>query len=323
MQAPLDLQSRVDAGNGHADARLKRSPIPILAPAAVLCVACVFLLLPLPVNWAAGWRADFLNRMHVPLMAVCCVTFGVLFRASRIESGRAILWAALCSLLMAAVIEWFQPWFQRTSSTEDFAWGVAGMVAGSVWSAAGMFRSRWVRMGIRVSAVICMVAAPLNWLAQGVAARETADRLFPVLTGFPKDQARFLWFVEPVDNDENQQAGDDIVLGRDDRHGASARLDTRGRDWSGFGGLEIEATLETSLAVEVGVRLDLDDAAGTRIRMAGRMLPGRQSVPIQWPDGVSPRRVRQLVIFLPAQAPAARLRIHQLRLTRLADQANE
>ncbi len=72
--------------------------------------------------------------------------------------------------------------------------------------------------------------------------------------------------------------------------------------------------MEASEAVEVGLRLDLNDESGSPLRAGAWMQPGHHRIQIHWPSSNPPQNVHQLVVFLAAEEPAASLQIHQLRL---------
>lgn len=278
----------------------------------------IALLMPLPEGWSAGWRGECLNRMHVPLMGVCCVALAGLFRAATGGNGLGVLAAALSATFLAAMVEVAQPWFHRTADMGDFLWGLAGIVAGTFWNGTRMFPSVRLRVIVRVVALIGLLSPPLGWASQVVMAHRAADRRFPVLTDFSGELGGFFWSMEPVMDSYLQQLGQhgEIILERTSQQAASAHLDTRGRDWTLFDRLEIDGTLEAPEAVEVGLRLDLNDAAGPRLRAGAWMMPGSHRIQVRWPSTHPPWNVHQLVVFLAAGNPAGRLHIHQLRLVR-------
>lgn len=274
-------------------------------------------MLPLPEGWNAGWRAELLNRMHAPMMGVCCVALEVLFKASTARNKHSLLSAALSASLLAALVEIVQPWFHRTADIGDLIWGLAGIVAGTLWNSSFMFHSIWLRVIVRVLAMVGLLSPPVGWTAQVMMARQSADRRFPVLTNFTEKLGGFFWTMEPAEDSYSQQIqrhGQMMILERTSQKAASAHLDTLNRDWTHFNRLEIDGTLEASEAVEVGLRLDLNSAAGPRLRAGAWMMPGRHRIQIQWPSSALPQQVHQLVVFLAAGEPAASLQIHQLHL---------
>jgi len=297
---------------------LKRPSIPLFGLSALLVLACSLLFVPLPAEWSAGWRGECLNRLHAPLMGACLVLIAALFHLSGCPRGASLKRAAVSATGMAVLVELVQPWFHRTASLEDLGWGMAGVLAGVLWMGAGLLKAAWTRAMLRLLAVICVLTPPLEWLAQAALARAEADRLFPVLAGVSKTQRRLFWSIGPGNrvSDHPGEDPDEMILARDPDHAASVHLNTLGRDWNGFSGLEIDGTLEAPSAVEIGVRVDLDDAEGRRLRVGGRMQPGRSRIQIVWPHGNLPRKVRQLVVFLAAEDPPARLWLHELRLIR-------
>ncbi|MFZ2281589.1 MAG: hypothetical protein WAW39_27575 [Prosthecobacter sp.] len=295
---------------------LKRLSLPSLVRSSILVGLGVAFMLPLPEGWNAGWRAEFLNRMHVPMLGVCCVALEVLCRSIIRKNKRRLLSAALSASLLAALVEIVQPWFHRTADMGDFMWGMAGIGAATLWNSAVMFHSMWLRVIVRVLAMVGLLSPPLGWTAKVMMARQSAERWFPVLTNFTEELGGFFWSLEPAGDVYSQQIKrhGQMILERTGQKAASAHLDTLDRDWTSFDRLEIDGTLEASAAVEVGLRLDLNSAAGPRLRAGAWMKPGRHQIQIQWPSSNLPQHVHQLVLFLAAGEPAASLQIHQLRL---------
>ncbi len=274
------------------------------------------MLLPLPEGWSAGWRGELINHMHVPMMGICCVALEGLFRNTAAVNKRSLLSAVLSAILLAALIEIVQPWCHRTADIGDFMWGVAGIVAGTLWIVTGMIHSMGLRVIARLLAMLILLSPPLVLTAQVLMAKQAADRQFPVLTDFTGELGGFFWSLEPEEDSSSGQISrhGHMILERTAQRAASAHLDARGRDWTSFDSLEIDGTLEASEAVEVGLRLDLNNEVGPRLRAGAWMMPGHHRIQIQWPSTDPPRHVHQLVVFLAAGKPAASLHIHQLRL---------
>jgi hypothetical protein len=305
----------------HRSSSLKRLSQRSLVLSTLLVGMGVVVLLPLPEGWSAGWRAECLNRMHVPMMGIFCVVLEGLFRTAAGRNKRSVLSAALSASLLAALVEIVQPWFHRTADIGDFMWGLAGIAAGTLWNSTEMFHSIWLRIIIRILALVGILSPPLGWVAQVMTARLAADRRFPVLTDFTGERGGFFWTLEPAEDSYIQQIKrhGQMILERTPQKAASAHLDTLDRDWTSFDRLEIDGTLEASAAVEVGLRLDLNSATGPRLRAGAWMQPGHHRIQIQWPSSNPPQNVHQLVVFLAAGEPAASLQIHQLRLVRRED----
>ncbi len=250
------------------------------------------------------------------MMGVCCVILEVLFRTSDASNKRPLVSAAFSASLLAALVEIVQPLFHRTADFGDFMWGLAGIVAGTFWIVASMLQSKWLRIILRVLAMVGLLLPPLLWTAQVMMARQAADRRFPVLTDFTGELGGFFWSMEPALDSYNAQIkrNGQMVLERTGQKGPSAHLDAGDRDWTSYDCLEIDGTLDASAAVEVGLRLDLNSAAGPRLRAGAWMMPGRHRIQIHWPRTLPPQHVCQLVVFLAAGEPAASLKIHQLQL---------
>jgi len=263
-------------------------------------------LSPLPHEWSAGWRSELLNRMHTPLMAVLCVMLGAFLSSLGKSKATAWLASACLALGVAVLIELVQPWFGRTASAEDFVWGAAGVAGGSAWNIAGMIPASRFRWMLNVLTAAVIATSPVVWLTKVMAARHEADRRFPELLGHANHHPAILWSVLP--------AKDALILERDEKQAASARMDALERDWSEFSGLEITGELLAESAVELGIRIDIADDTKTRVRAGTRLLPGMNHVQVSWPEGARPARVRQLVLFLAAGAPPARFRLHSVRL---------
>lgn len=297
---------------------LKRSSFLSLTLLSLLALAggCAVLFVPLPEGWSDGWRGEWLNRLHSPLFGVGCVALNAFFDAIAGTRRRAAVLAALFGTLAAAVVEVVQPWFQRSADLEDLMWGVAGVAAGTLWNAARCAGTRRGLILVRLLAVAGLLFPPLAWLAKVRAAAMAADARLPVLTNYATPNGGFFWTMEPYFRPYARQVRDhgEMVLERDGRWAASAHLDARGGDWTRYAGIEIDGTLECSEAVVLGLRVDLVERKGPRLRAGGRMQPGRQRLRIAWPGGRPPGRVHQLVVFLAAGTPPARLRIHELRL---------
>jgi hypothetical protein len=295
--------------NPHMSSKQRQRGSPFVRTAAVMTAALGVLLLPLPQEWSAGWLGECLNRLHAPLMGLACIAL-VSGRGSGLNSLRV----ALGALLAAALMECVQPWFGRTASMRDFGWGVAGVLGGTLWNLAKTTPEHARRGLAALLAVLFMLAPPGAWLAEVGRAVWQAHESFPELLGTPGRPLSLFWTVQPnKEQDTSKKAGRIVLLSRQDLP-ATAHLNVRGNDWSGFDGLEIKGELEADSAVEIGIRVDLDDAQNTKLRASGWMSPQQNLLRIPWPEGTPPGKVRQLVIFLALEAPAARLRLDGLRL---------
>lgn len=104
---------------------------------------------------------------------------------------------------------------------------------------------------------------------------------------------------------------------------ATAHLNTQGNDWSSYEGLELHGELNADAAVEVGVRVDLDDEHKTKLRTSGWMSPHQKYLRITWPEGRPSGKVRQLVVFLAPKTPAARLILTRLCLIKEEENRSE
>ncbi len=304
---------------------LKRIPKGYFIFPALLTGIGIALLVPLPADWSVGWRAEWLNRMHVPLMAVYCVAIEGLFRNSSLINSHRAFWAALSAVFFAAMVELVQPWFHRTADMGDFMWGMAGIAAGSLWNTAILAQSHRMRVIISALALACTLLPPLGWGSQVMRAKLAAERLFPVIVDTSGNLGNFFWTMEPEELSVSQQLKErgEIILTKSGEHPSSARLDAQNRDWSQFDGLAIDGTLEAPTAIELGLRLDLNDVAGPRLRAGSLVQPGRHQIQIWWPGSPPPRNVHQLVVFLASGEPAARLRIHHMQLVRRVDAARQ
>lgn len=300
---------------------LKRLSLRSLVLSCLLVGIGVVVLLPLPEGWSSGWRGELINRMHVPMMGICFMVLEGSFRTTAKRKKRSVLSAIGSAILLAALIEIVQPWFHRTADMDDFMWGLVGIVAGTPWILAGMIKSTWLRLSARILAMLILLSPPLLLAAQVRMAKQAADRQFPVLTDFTGELGGFFWSIEPNADPSNEKISrhGKMILERTGEKAASAHLDARDRDWTPFDRLEIDGTLEASEAVEVGLRLDLNNKVGPRLRAGAWMMPGHHRIQIQWPVSVPPQHVHQMVVFLAAGEPVASLHIHQLRLVRRGD----
>lgn len=249
-------------------------------------------------------------------MGVICILLRPLFRRPQHGAWQTFFTIAVSALLGAALIECVQPWFGRTASLEDLGWGAIGALGGSLWVGTRTSQAPSLASAL---AMIIMLAPPAAWLGKAGMAVQAADASFPELLGVPGNQGRFFWSVLPSETHTHRSLEEGISLQNDGKQAASARLEVLGRDWSEFAGLEIHGHLEANSTVEIGVRLDLDDEGKTRVRAGGRMNPGPNQLRIRWPRDQPPHRVGQLVIFLPPDAPLAKLHLERVRLIRPGD----
>lgn len=266
---------------------------------AVIAATLASLLLPLPHEWSAGWRGECLNRMHAPLMGVACIA---------LASGRSSDWLhslriALGAVLASGLMEWVQPWFGRTASMQDFGWGVAGILGGTLRNLAKTRPGHYTPTILTALAALFMLAPPSAWLAEVGQAILQANSSFPELLGPHGKRLSFFWVVQSNQAQETFKKEGQIVLVNLPERSATAHLDALGNDWSGYMGLELQGELEADTAIEVGIRVDLDDANQTKLRTSGWMVPHQKQLRVNWPEGKQPKKVRQLVIFLAPRTP--------------------
>jgi hypothetical protein len=292
--------------------RLNR-PLPIHAflCTSILSVAFALFMLPLPHGWSEGWRCQLTNCMHTPLMGLCYVAWAALLRRVCPTATCNLLSAAIVTAMMAALVEWVQPWFGRTASLVDFLWGLVGVLCGFLWQWAGRMHAMRLRHAAQLLAVACVLAPPVAWWTQIRSIQAEAQRLFPMLADSAHLHMHPLWTIEPAPGGANPHT---LLLSRDADHPASMHLDALDRDWSGYAGLEISGSLQAASAVEIGIRVDLDAPAGSRVQAGGLMQPGTSEIQVYWSQAAPGMRVHQLVVFLAASPAAARLEIHRLRL---------
>ncbi|HBJ84557.1 MAG TPA: hypothetical protein DDZ88_11940 [Verrucomicrobiales bacterium] len=245
--------------------------------------------------------------MHAPLMGLACIA---------LASGRRLnsLRVALGTILAAALLEWVQPWFGRTASMQDFGWGVFGVFGGTLWNLAKATPGHVRRGLITLLAALFMLAPPGAWLTEVGRAIWQAQASFPELLAPYGKWLSLFWTVQPNKEQETLKKEGQIVLLSQQDHPATAHLDVMGYDWSDYTGLELQGELEALAEIEIGIRVDLDDAHKTRLRTGGWMSPRQKHLRITWPGGMPPKKVRQLVVFLAPETPAARLTLTRLRL---------
>ncbi len=240
-------------------------------------------------------------------MGVCAVVLAALLHRYGSPPKWQLPLAAAAAAVMAALVEWIQPWFGRTSSVEDFLWGMMGVLGGCLWLGAELRKAALLRL----LAVVCVLAPPLVWRIQVALLQAEARSLFPVLADSSLPHLHPLCTIEPPLTAAKR---DQLLLARDADHPASIHLDTLDRDWSGYAGLEISGTLQAAAAVEAGVRLDLGEDGAARLQAGGWMQPGASVLQIYWTKDAPTPCVHQLVVFLAANPSTAQLQIHQLRL---------
>jgi len=266
---------------------------------AVIAATLGSLLLPLPHEWSAGWRSECLNRMHAPLLGIACIALA----SGRSSDGLHSLRVALGAVLVSGLVEWLQPWFGRTASMLDFGWGVAGILGGTLRNLAKTRPGHFTRTFLTALAALCMLVPPSAWLAEVGQAILQANRSFPELLDPHGKQLSRFWVVQPNQAQKTFKTEGQIVLAALPERSATAHLDALGNDWSGYTGLELQGELEADTAIEVGIRVDLDDANRTKLRTSGWMWPRQKQLRVNWPEGTQPKKVRQLVIFLAPRTP--------------------
>lgn len=247
-------------------------------------------------------------------MGICCLALERLFRNSSTGSWGSMFRASLSSVFLAAIAEIIQPWFHRTGDFGDFMWGVTGIAAASLWIGGSIIRLPLWRTIMRAVAVVLLMYSPLSWFTRVLMAKHAADRLFPELMDLQTGNGGFFWSLDSASTSERNAQDASMLLTRTRQKPASAHLDACNRDWSSFDRLEIDATLQASDKVELGLRLDLKSKTGPRLRAGGWIAPGRQQIQIEWPQSTGCTDVHQLVLFLAAGEPEASLLIHRLRL---------
>lgn len=253
--------------------------MPRLLTALTLLLAA--LLLPLPHEWSAGWRSEFLNRLHVPLLAL----FGILLPSRQ----------AWITFLAAGAAELVQPWFGRSASWADFGWGVLGAMTSLIWHAKSL---PW-----RLITLAAAIAPPAIWWVQIAMAQSEAQAQFPLLMNGP---ASLLWVLSP--GAEHSECG--LTL-----HGnSSVRVEVPNPDWNAFQALEIEATLDDARPLELGIRLDIGAGMPNRVQAATTLQPGPNHLRVPWPENARLSPVKQLVLFLDSTGPEARLSLKKVRL---------
>lgn len=276
--------------------------------AVIVLLALFILLMPLPREWAAGWRAVFLNRMHVPLTALFCVALAKPLASASFATAAK---TAVLTTFLAGMIEILQPFFGRTASWEDFGWSLGGVISGGLWNFASHQSAYWRRSLVYLLATAIAVTPPASWWFSVKAAECSAGKRLPDLFSPDQAQADFFWFPSPSPSKNSHSR---LSLTRKANKAVSVRLDTLGRDWSGFVGLEISGTLHSSKEVELGIRVDLCDEAQTKLRMGTWLRPGQQVYRVQWPKEKKPRSTRQLVLFWPESPVDASFELLRVRL---------
>ncbi|MFZ4766067.1 MAG: hypothetical protein ACOYMN_14040 [Roseimicrobium sp.] len=258
--------------------------------------------------------------MHAPLFAGCCWFLQASFTGIGAKRWPATAYAVIAAIALAASMEVVQRWAGRTPSMEDFAWGALGAAVSGVWCACMAPSSSILRCAVGALSLTLVLAGPVGWIAQVVAARVATDSRFPLLDPVPGALATFLWTVEEttISGSEGKAAQLDnteaIALYRKADRGCRAGFDARGRDWSAFTGLSFEGTLQSASPVELGIRVDLRDAAQTVVRAGVVLQPGTHRTAILWPIPLQNYPVEQLVLFVAAGTPPATVTLSDIRL---------
>lgn len=73
-----------------------------------------------------------------------------------------LLLASLSASLLAAWVEFFQPWFQRAADFGDFMWGLASVSAGTLWAGAPLVQTFHFCLIQRVLALVILISPPLE-----------------------------------------------------------------------------------------------------------------------------------------------------------------
>lgn len=273
---------------------------------ASLALLITVVLCPLPAGWSAGWHGELLNRMHAPLMAMFGYLAGIYLGPG--SRNHTLILTLILILIAAATIELVQPWFGRTASLGDFGWGMIGALSVIIRHLGALPTKIRHRRCLMAFAAVTALAPPASWWLQLSLARQDAACHFPALLAPTSHSASLLWHVSPAFSDHEGK----ILLGRNERQPTSARLEVMEKDWSAFSGLDLEGELLAPAELPLGVRLDMTNAQ--RIQMGAIIQPGENHLQIFWPEGIRPSSVKQLVLFLEAGRPPAKLRIHSVRL---------
>lgn len=275
-------------------ALIRRLSFHLLMPFRSLCLVAFILLLagamffPLPHDWSVGWRGELLNRLHTPLFAVAAM---LLLRGRQWKTF-------LVAAVVAALVEIIQPAFGRSSSMEDFIWGLIGISGAIAWQARLIF--------LRALALILAIAPPGMLAGRVIAAKMTAAGQFPVLFAATDQPDTILWQVSRL----AKETPEGFMLGR----GSSVRLEVTKQDWSEWEALVLTGTVNDGPALELGIRLDLQPPQQGRVHLRTTFQPGRNRLHVPWPKKSPLPPVKQIVFFVSAGKSAASLTLNDIRL---------
>jgi hypothetical protein len=257
-----------------------RTRIPALVGViAVVGVVALLLLVPLPLRWHGGWQTSFFDLGHVPLFAVVTVCLWLLL-------GRSLFWAALISLVLAAlgeVLQYELAW-GRTGDFADFVRGAVGVGIACV----GVHAWQGPRTARRLTAHALAVAALLAWpLADtGPALLDAYEgyRAFPTLAEFQTPRELGRWectqSVLRLADDPAQPgapAGRLELLPGPEKY-PGAELDPVVRDWNGYHRICCAFAVEGEpLQVVFSLRTEGRHGHTTHYQVEKRYEPGEQT----------------------------------------------
>ena len=209
------------------------------------------LFMPLPGKFAAPWVGALQDLAHVPLFFVVAW----LLRRFTGSAGAA----AVLALGLAIVVEPLQSLVGRSSTLDDVVRGALGVAAFVGWHLASGISASLPRIFVRVAAIAASAAWPLAIAWPTVVDALAAWREFPVLAEFSSPRETRRWVAE----------GCRLTFGRDDAGAGVGVMDCRPtggasssiflfpvlRDWSRFGSLRIELTVDGEpMPITVSVR---------------------------------------------------------------------
>ena len=201
----------------------------VAASAGLLSV--ILLLVPLGNDYRALWYGEVTDALHVPLFA------GLMLVASWLCGPRHPWLAIGLTAGFAAGAEVVQPWFGRSASWRDLAYGILGVAMAGVW-----LQMSW-RLAFRIAITVVLMAWPLSRTVPVTVDAVRAWRSFPILASFDGPFENRRWWLQGATLMPTTSNAARLRF-QPSHQGSSAILFPVVRDWSKFATLEFEFEFE-------------------------------------------------------------------------------
>jgi hypothetical protein len=185
------------------------------------------LFVPLSNDYRALWYGEVTDALHVPLFAGLALVGGWLF------GPRRTLPAVLLAVVLAAGAELVQPWFGRSASWRDLAYGLLGIGMARVW-----LQKSWPVV-VRIAALGVLAVWPLSRTLPVTVDAARAWWNFPVLASFDGPFENRRWWLQGTTLMSTTPGGVCLSF-QPSEHGSSAILLPVVRDWRSYERLEFE-----------------------------------------------------------------------------------